>query len=268
MLGKILAFMRRDLRSARSYRLAYGLQAVGVVVPLLGLYFMSRVFNSVQISSVDRYGGNYLTFTLVGMIVAVYSTLALRSFTSNLGAAQASGSLEVLLLTRAKLPTIMIGWAAYPFLRSTIMMGAYLVVGLLLIGFSFETANPAGAVVTVVLIALVMGSLGLLSAAFMLVFKQGNPLVGIFLLVGTLLAGTVYPVSVLPRSLQLLGALFPQTHALEAVRLAMLRNYSVADLYPQLGVLVIYSAILIPLGLFAFKKALHRAKIEGSLAHY
>ena len=54
MLTKIMAFVRRDLQSARSYRLAYGLQAVGVIVPLIGLYFMSRVFNTVDIGVITR----------------------------------------------------------------------------------------------------------------------------------------------------------------------------------------------------------------------
>ena len=268
MITKILAFMWRDWQTQRSYRLAYGLQSVGFIVPIAGLYFMSRVFNSVDIVAIERYGGNYLTFTMTGMLVLLYSGLALRSFTKSLGAAQANGSLEVLLLTRTNLPTIMLGWAAYPFMRSTIMMVGYLAIGLWVIGFTFDTVNPISTFVVVLLMVIVMGSVGLLSAAFMLVFKQGNPLVGLFILTGTLLAGTVYPVSVLPQSLQLLGKFFPQVHALEAVRLAMLRNYSVADLAPELGVLLIYSAVLIPLAIYVFRLALHRARVEGSLAHY
>ena len=140
--------------------------------------------------------------------------------------------------------------------------------GLFLIGMSFENSNFLPAALAILLMMIVMGSIGLISAGFVLVFKQGDPFTGVFLMVGVLLAGTVYPVSVLPGWLQVVGQMFPQMHGLEATRLAVLQGYSLADLSYHLGVLVVYAAVLAPVSVVLFRLGLQRAKVEGSLAQY
>ncbi len=268
MMWKVLAFVSAQLQVARSYRLRYAMQFLTMAIPLIGFYFMSRVFNSQDISAISRYGGNYMTFLLMGTAVTLYAAIALRSVTGALVSAQASGRLEVLLLTRTPFPVMVLGWTLYPFIRATLGIAMYIVAGFLLIGISFSDANPAPALLTLVLIMIVMGSIGLISAAFLVVFKQGDPFTGLFLLTGALLAGTVYPVSVLPSWLLTISQMFPQTHALEAVRMTMLKGYSFGDVSTDLGVLLIYAVLLLPLSIVIFRVALRRAKKEGSLAQY
>ena len=264
----MFAFIRVEVLVARSYRLRYVMQSIGMFLPLIGLYFMSRVFNGEQIDAIDGYGGNYLTFVMVGMGVTIFSALSLRAVTGTLSAAQATGTLEVLLLTRTSLPTMMIGWTIYPFIRAILSLGIYMFGGLLLVGMSFENSNFLPAALAILLMMVVMGSIGLISAGFVLVFKQGDPFTAVFLTVGVLLAGTMYPVSILPGPLQTIGQLFPQMHGLEATRLAILRGYSVADVSYHLGVLLVYAVTLAPVSVVIFKLGLQRAKVEGSLAQY
>ncbi len=268
MMWKVLAFIRVQLQAARSYRLRYVMQFLTLAIPLIGFYFMSRVFHDQEISAVGRYGGNYMTFLLVGTAVTLYGSIALRSVTGVLAGAQRSGTLEILLLTRTPFPVMMLGWTLYPFIKSTLGIAVYVLGGFLLIGISFSNANPAAALLTLLLIMVVMGSIGLISAAFLVVFKQGDPFTGLFLLVGALLAGTVYPVSVLPSWLITISRMFPQTHALEAARMTMLKGYSLGDVSTDLGVLLIYAVVLLPLSVVIFRAALRRAKREGSLAQY
>lgn len=265
---KLMAFVRAAIQVQRSYRLRYLMQGFTALLPLVGLFFLSRVFSGEQLSALDAYGGNYLPFVMVGMAVTLFSAISLRAVTGTLGTAQRTGTLEVLLLTRTSLPTMMVGWTIYPFLRSVLGLAIYMSGGLLIVGLSFSNANFLPAALAIVLVMIVMTSIGLISAGFLLVFKQGDPFTGLFLLGGVLLAGTVYPVSVLPEWLQVVARLFPQMHGLEATRLAILKGHSVADVSNNLGVLLIYATVLVPVSLLVFKLGLHRAKVEGSLAHY
>jgi ABC-2 type transport system permease protein len=261
-------FIWRSWQQSRSYKIAFALQFLGILVPLTGLIFMGRLFNTVDISSISRYGGNYAAFMLVGVVVTSYSGIALRAFSGNLRAAQFTGTLEVLLLTRASLPTIVFGWSLYPFLRATVFMLVYLTGGFLILGLRLDNANVGSAFLALLLTVTVMGSMGIMAASFTLVFKQGDPFTAAIVVASGLLSGTMYPVSILPGWLQAISRILPQTHAIESMRLAVLQGYSVGDLMPQLGALAIYAVLLLPLSLLTFKLAMHRAKIEGSLAHY
>jgi len=147
-------------------------------------------------------------------------------------------------------------------------MLVYLAGGFLILGLQLENANLPGALLTLGLIVTIMGSLGIVAASFTLVFKQGDPFTAAIVVAAGMLSGTLYPVSVLPGWLQVVARLLPQTHAIEAMRMAVLQGHSLRDLAPQLGALAIYAVLLLPLALWAFNRAMHRAKIEGSLAHY
>lgn len=268
ILHKLYAFLWRDWETARSYRLAFLLQGGGLIIPLAGLYFMGRLFTNVDVSPVARYGGNYVAFTMVGVILTSYSGTALRAFSGSLRAAQVSGTLEVLLLTRTGLPTMILGWSLYPFMRATLSMLVYLAGGFLILGLRLNNLDGIAALCTLALTVTVMGSLGILAASFTLVFKQGDPFTAVIVVAAGMLSGTLYPVSVLPSWLQVVAKLLPQTHAIEAMRLAVLQGYPVTELASQLGALALYAVVLVPLSLWAFRLAMRRAKIEGSLAHY
>jgi ABC-2 type transport system permease protein len=86
--------------------------------------------------------------------------------------------------------------------------------------------------------------------------------------VSTLLAGVYYPISVLPNWLEPLSRLLPLTYALDAMRLAMLKGYSLYEVRFDILVLLGFSIVLTPLAFLAFRQALKWAKKEGSLIQY
>jgi ABC-2 type transport system permease protein len=101
-----------------------------------------------------------------------------------------------------------------------------------------------------------------------LVVKKGDPIAWIFGGVSTLLAGVYYPISVLPDWLTPLSHILPMTYALDAMRLAMLRGYSIYDVRVDILALLGFTVVLTPLAFVAFRKALKQAKREGSLIQY
>jgi ABC-2 type transport system permease protein len=68
-----------------------------------------------------------------------------------------------------------------------------------------------------------------------------------------------------------LGALskfLPITYALHAWRHALLKGSRLRDILPDIGALLLFVAILLPLGSLAFRFAVRRAREEGSLVQY
>ncbi len=110
--------------------------------------------------------------------------------------------------------------------------------------------------------------IGILSAAVVLVIKKGDPITWLFGGVSSLLAGVFYPISVLPAWLEPVSHILPLTYALDAMRLAMLKGYSLYEVRFDVLVLLGFALVLTPAAFLAFKSALKRAKTEGSLTQY
>lgn len=268
MLRKIWAFARRDWQAQKSYRLSTVMQLVTYVIPLVGLYFLSQLFKSTEIEGLDRFGGSYVPFLLVGGLVSSFSAVAMGSFVGALRGAQIRGTLETLLLTRTSLGVMFFGWTAYPLIRATLATVVIFTGALIIIGADFSQVNLVAAILIVGLMAAVLACIGLWAGTFALVFKQSDPFTRVIFVLTGLVSGLVYPVEILPNWLQTIARVLPHTHALEGIRLAVLRGYSVADLSTNLGVLLLYVAILLPFGLWIFKKGMWKAKLDGSLSQY
>jgi ABC-2 type transport system permease protein len=267
-MRKLLAFVILDWQFQRSYRMAALLSIGGIFLPLIGLHFMSKLLGRLDASSLTPYGGNYMAFLLVGLVVTTYSGVALGASVASLRGSQIRGTLETMLLTRTNIATMIVGWSLYPVIRSTLFMAVYLTGGLFLVGVKFQNANFGAALVVLGLIMAVLGSLGLISAAFTLVFKQSDPFTRGIIVAGGLMSGAVFPITLLPGWMQTVSKVLPQTHALEGVRLAILRGVPLSDLTLQVGILLIYAALMLPLSLWLFQVSMRQAKLDGSLAHY
>jgi ABC-2 type transport system permease protein len=194
--------------------------------------------------------------------------MAMGAFVGSLRGAQIRGTLEPLLLTKARLPELFIGWSLYPIIKSSIFFIVFLIGAFLMIGVDLSGANFGVAFSVLLLIVIVLGNFGLLAASFTLVFKQSDPFTRGMLLAAGFLSGAAFPVTLLPGWLQAVGKALPQTHALEATRLAVLQGASFSELAGSVGALLIYAGALLPLSVWTFARAMRRAKMDGSLAHY
>ncbi|HEU4403574.1 MAG TPA: ABC transporter permease, partial [Candidatus Polarisedimenticolia bacterium] len=83
-----------------------------------------------------------------------------------------------------------------------------------------------------------------------------------------LLGGVFYPPEDMPAWLGVGSRFLPITYALHALRRALLRGSHFADLLPDIQALVLFVAILLPLGILAFRLAVRKARQEGSLVQY
>jgi len=124
------------------------------------------------------------------------------------------------------------------------------------------------ALLILILTILAFSSLGIISASFIMVFKRGNPLNWIIDSSFTLLEGVLFPITILPDWLQKISYLLPITYSLRAIRHALLQSYSFQALSFDILMLVLFSVVLLPLSIYAFKMGVRKAKKEESLTHY
>lgn len=267
-IRKPVAFLRKDFLNASSYKFAFVTQFAGILFSAFSMFFLSRLVGESAQPYLMPYGGDFFSFVIIGIALAGYMQVALNAFSGNIRDAQITGTLEAMIATRTSAPVIILSSSLYSFLVTTIRILAYLLIGAIAFGLQLKEANYTGAVLILLLTIISFSSIGLISASFILIYKQGDPFNWIFTSLSWLLGGVYYPITVLPEWLQPFSVLFPITHALEGIRLALLQGYRTWELLSAILPLTIFSLIMVPAGILLFRHAVHVAKINGSLTQY
>jgi ABC-2 type transport system permease protein len=262
------AFIKRDYLTNVSYRASFAMQFVGILFQVAVFYFISQVFGSAVSPTMQAYGGSYFAFLLVGTCFSDYLGLSLHAFSSNIRESQSNGTLELMLLSPTRLSNLLLSSSLWGYLFTSVRVAVYLVAGVIVFGVRLESANPLAALATFLLSVVCFASLGIISASFVVVLKRGDPITWLVGSASGLLAGVYYPVEVLPDWLQVGSALLPMTYSLNAMRLALLRGFTIAEIAPYLITLALFTLVLLPLGLWSFRSAIRRAKMQGSLAQF
>ncbi|MBW1808112.1 MAG: ABC transporter permease [Deltaproteobacteria bacterium] len=267
-LRKCWAFIIKDLYTDLSYRLAFFAQLVFVFFMVAAFYFFGRMFEGLQVESLAPYGGAYFPFVIVGVAFSSYLSVAVRSFSDTIRSAQVLGTLEALLVTPTPVGQIIMMSSIYSFLATSLRVVLTLAIGWLLFEVDFHKANWPGAILVLLLTIFSFSFLGIFSASVVLVFKRADPSSWLVQGLSYLLGGVYYPVAVLPEWGQMLANILPITHALEAMRLLLLKGASLGEVANSIFGLLIFTAIAAPLSIGVFLLALRRVKREGSLSHF
>jgi ABC-2 type transport system permease protein len=261
------AFFLRDARIALSYRTAFLLATVSALVNIGMLFFLSGIVGGPAVTTLDRYGGNYFGFVIVGVAFASFLTIGLAGLGGRIRESQLMGTLELMVLSPTQLTFLLVYSSLWSHAFASLNIVVYIVVGTVL-GMDIGNANVGLALLGMALAVVSFNALGLIAGSIVIIIKQGDPVTWVMSAAATLLSGVFYPVAVLPEPLQVVAQALPLTHALEIVRQAVLVGAGFADVWPSVLALVILTAILLPLGHLACLSALRVALRDGSLSHY
>ena len=259
---KAWAFFKRDLHTDLSYKLSFAFQVVDILVGIGSFYFLARILGKAAFRGYEPF-----PFILVGMAVSGYMSTSLVCFAQAIRGNQPLGTLKMVLVTPTSPVAFVLFSSLYPFLRAGLDALLYLLAGTMF-GLSLGRVNLLAVLLLFLLSAAAFSSIGILSATFTLVFKRGDPILWLFGGLSWLLGGVFYPREVLPRFLLHAGQFLPITHALVGMRAALLRNASILELLPQIGVLGVFALVGLPLSLLAFHLGVRWARITGTFSHF
>jgi ABC-2 type transport system permease protein len=268
IINKPIAFFKRDFLHAVSYRFQFMLQLAGIFVSTFMFFFLAKLMGGAVNNKLAPYGGDYFSFVLIGIAFADYLTVSLQSFSSQIRTAQMQGTLEALLVTPTPVWLILFSSSLYNFFFTSLRVVLYLIVGTILFGLNLHITSLAAFFIVLLLTIITFSGIGLISAAFIIVFKQGSPINWLVSTASSLLGGVFYPVTIMSSWIEHVSYLLPITHSLEAMRLILLKGAGLGEISHQLIALITFAAVLLPLGTAAFLHGLKIAKKEGSLIHY
>lgn len=267
-MHKILAFFRRDFLVLISYRLRLVLDLGYLAVIAVFLFFVGRTFQGGFSTYLERYGNDYFAFALLGMAVSVFVSTGLSSLSEAIRSAQVEGTLESLLMTPTSPLLILFGSSLWSFVESFLQSLVYLAAASFILGLALTPARLAATLAVLFLTFACFLSIGMISAAFIMVFKQGNPINAVFGVSSYFLGGLLFPTEVLPAPLEFAASFLPMTRAATAVREILLVAPERSEWIPAALYLAAFALVFLPIGMASLKYALARAKRDGSLVQF
>lgn len=261
-------FVKRDLRENMSYRFAFLMRVFSVFFHMTFFYFLSSMIGAAANPFLKQYGGNYFSFVMIGMIFQTSVQIAQNGIRGKIENWQTTGTFEALLVTKTSSLTVISFSMIYDFFFMFVNASLFIAAGCFLFQMSFSGANITGGLIVFLLSFAAMLPLGIISAAFVLTFKKGDPMNFIVQTASFLLAGVWYPTTVLPLWLKKIAYLLPLTHSLEASRQTILMGKSLGAVMGDVMFLLLFSVIMLPISLWIFSKTIERAKVTGALVKY
>jgi ABC-type multidrug transport system ATPase subunit/ABC-type multidrug transport system permease subunit len=268
-LRAVRALVRRDRLIYTSHRFKLLLQTSLMLVWAALFFFVSQLVHPSD-PLIERWlPGGYFSFALFGLAFLQISQVCLLHMGHALREEQLQGTVEPLVVTGQAPFLLLIASLLWPLAMSVASMTVMVGAGALLFGADLSRADWLAASFAGLLTISALAALGVLSAAFVLAFKRGDPVAIVLNVAALLLGGAYFPVEVLPQWLQRLSQLVPLTHGLRAVRAAVLDGAGLAsaECRGPLTSLALLVAILLPLAWVGFRRAVAYARRQGSLCH-
>jgi ABC-2 type transport system permease protein len=150
----------------------------------------------------------------------------------------------------------------YGFLRSLLVF----VIAVFMFHLDLASANPVSAAVVLLASIVPLVGMGVIASVLPLVSpEKGQQMTMVLEGAILLVSGVYYPISVLPLPLQLLGRIMPLTYTLDGMRAAIVYGAPLAGVLPDVALLIVMGVVMVPIGLWIFGRAEHRAKRLGLL---
>jgi len=264
-ISKLLALIGHYFRLAWSYKLNFITRYLGMVVSVLLFFFLDQLLRRAGAGEVG--GGTYFTFLIIGGAFSRYLELASHAFSANLRDEMLRGTIEPLLATATPVAAALLGPSSWALIEGTLLVTLQLLVGWV-VGADFSRANWGAAIAVLAVSLISLLSYGLFSAAFVIVFKRGDPMNWFINSVAYVFSGVFFPIDLFPSWLRVISYLLPFTYALRALRGALMRGEGIVELGPDLLILLAFAAALLPLSLLAMRYAIRYLKERGELVHY
>jgi ABC-2 type transport system permease protein len=263
-IAKAAGFVRKDMAIAISYKFQFIFQFLQVFFSIAMIFFIGKMLGTSSL--LKSYGTDYFSFALVGLAVASYLKAGLVTLTNDMRQIMNQGVLEAMCVCPIGYKLLLFCTALWPFIFETIRITFYFFVGMVIFGARFGNANWLGASITMILTIPIFLMLGMISCSILVLIKRGDPINWIFSSASSLLAGTMFPISVLPNWLRVVALCLPLTHSLEAMRKFLLVGASVHEARINLLALFLFMAALLPVTFFVNNICMNRAKRFGAFS--
>ena len=217
---------------------------------------------------------DWLTFALVGIATANYLWMCISRISHTMQHEVREGTLEPIISSLIRMRSYIVGQSIRGFLVSAYFMFGALLVGVYVLRVAFILNLQTVLSFIVILLMMIVSYLGIgiMTAGIILVYKKGDPLTFLVASITEFLGGVLFPLKYLEGYpvLAALAWLMPYTYALDAARRVIITGATLISpgVLSDLAILIAYTVVFIPVGLWVFRWGCDRIREEGTVATY
>jgi ABC-type multidrug transport system permease subunit len=267
-MHRLIAVARAYTLGMLTYRTRTLVSLLSVLVAVIPVYFVAGALQPLAAKAIESESTEYFTYLIVGSVASFVIAEAVSAIPSLINSYITSGTLEQLLTTPLRWPSLLGGLSAYGF--GWVALRALVLLVTAWVWATSTIAWPRMLEFTAImaLLATTYLGIGLIAGALVLSIRSS-----LFIpqAAGTLsaLLGTVYfPASVLPPAFAPFAGLVPTTPALRAARQILLRDQSLVNVLPDIALLCGWAIGGLVIGGVCFHLALQHARRAGTLTQY
>lgn len=268
MIWTLKAFFSRDLKIEISYKFNIFFQFISGLFFLLIFYFISKSLIFSDTDLINKYGEDYFIFVSLGIIFVDFIMISLFASSNSIRNGQTFGYLEHIFSYRLDVVKIFIASLAYPFVKNLVRAVLYFVfVSYFFIG-NLNLINILDLVLALSLTLIPFIGIGMISMAFIIYFKMGNPINIIASVFSTLFSGIFYPIEVLPNWAINFSNIIPLSYGVEFLRERIIFSTPYNDLMGNMIILIIFSFVFIIIGSFTLRVSYNLSRRKGIVSDY
>jgi len=212
--------------------------------------------------------GDYISFTVVGMVVSSFTYSTLWGMSYALRGEQWSGTLESTFLAPCSRFSILLGKAFSSILTTSVWVIIQITLVATVFGLKINIANIPLALLFFLMALPSFLGIGFSLAGIVLDFKEHSAFVNFLSSLLGLLLPIAYPLSVLPPILRLFSYALPPTYAIEGMRNLLIMNSSLNDLTNLIIPLVFFDVFWIVAGVAIYEREEKKVLKRGTLGYY
>jgi ABC-2 type transport system permease protein len=258
------ALLRRDWLIFISYRLRFGTQLLSSFFSLTLFYYLSRLVHVAPFSGPD----DYYAFAVVGLVILTVLNSTLGTPPARVRQELVAGTFERLYLSPFGPLWSLVSMLLFPFCFALLNGLLMLVFAGLVFGLHVQWDTAALAIPLSVLGALSFMPFGVGMLASVIVVKQASSGTTWVVAGISLVAGLYFPVALLPGWIQWASDVQPFTPATELLRHVLVGTPLTDSTWLELGKLVGFTAVLLPLSFWLVQAALQAGRRRGTLIEY
>lgn len=262
---RVMAIARRDALIELSYRYRLLLSFTTTLATAFLAYFVSQLVDSTTLGGFD---GSYFEYVVIGIALTSFADLALSAFSTRVITEQQNGTFEVLLAGSSGVGTLLAGGLVVPLVLTIVDVVLLVGLGVGVVGVGLDAGGVLLALPVLVLTTLTFCALGVVTASLVVLVKRGDPLSTPLSQATLVLSGALFPIELFPGWLQVVCRATPGYHGVRGLREAVLGDGGLAGITDELLVLAGFAAVLLPIAVTTFDRAVREAKRLGVLASY
>ncbi|WJZ01869.1 ABC transporter permease [Corynebacterium freiburgense] len=264
----IVPQMKRFWREKRTYKTQMVLTMLSSIVGLVQFGILGMfISQGGSLPGLDAYGGNVIGFMVTGAMGSSVLFMLMNVPKDTIREEQRTGTLEMIIMSKLGLPTIIVTRLLVNLL-STLVSSTVVITCFFVIFHVSSNVNWLNLLLTVLVGFVLMSSIGLCAAGYILNSKSGEPFTWTMTVIVGLFSGVMFPVEFYPEWIQSLAFYIPTTSVMSALRLSTLTESNLFETCNVLIPAIVWICILLPLSLYVFCWGMRKSRISGTIGSY